>query len=133
MLYHRAMLSIRFALLCLCVLLVACGGGDDSGEGDENGDVQEDTALAEQPVVFGSEPVAFEVAPDGRLFFNLRQRGEIRWFDMAIEIDTSETALWKQRYRASATERDCSQRIRLHLRRNVLAIAAFIGNANNMA
>ena len=76
MVYYRAMLTVRIVLLCgFALLLMACGS-------EESGDSKEDEAPVGQPVVFGSEPVSFEFAPDGRLFFNLRQRGEIRWFDM---------------------------------------------------
>ncbi len=44
-----------------------------------------------QPIVLGPEPVAFDFTPDGRLFFNLRQRGEIRWVDLSTVEDASAT------------------------------------------
>lgn len=74
------MLTVRIALLCAtALLLMACGSGES---GESGASQEEDAGPVGQPVVFGSEPVAFEFAPDGRLFFNLRQRGEIRWFDL---------------------------------------------------
>ena len=86
MLYHRAMPAIRIMLLCAAILLlIACGSDEGVAniEGTETVQPQEEEAgPIGQAVVRGSEPVAFEFAPDGRLFFNLRQLGEIRWFDM---------------------------------------------------
>jgi glucose/arabinose dehydrogenase len=66
------MAKAGIAIVCVLALMVAaCGGGDS-----------DDEPPIGQPVLHGSEPVSFEFAPDGRLFFNLRQRGQIRWFDM---------------------------------------------------
>ena len=79
MVYHRAMPIIRVVLLCFSVLMLLACGSSESGESVAD---QEDAAPIGQPVVLGSEQVSFEFAPDGRLFFNLRQLGEIRWFDM---------------------------------------------------
>ena len=73
MVYNCAMLTVRIALLCgSALLLMGCGSG---------GSPEEEVPVG-QPVIHGSEPVSFEFAPDGRLFFILRQRGEIRWYDM---------------------------------------------------
>jgi glucose/arabinose dehydrogenase len=59
-------------------LFVACGGGDDEG----GGAAPTATLIVSQgrgePIVSASDPVAFAVAPDGRLFFTERTKGEIR-------------------------------------------------------
>lgn len=87
-------------LIALAVLFAACGGGGGDGDatpapddgngmppdGMADGEVEVLWDGSEQPVgqavVQGSEPAAFDFAPDGRLFFNLRQRGEVRWIDL---------------------------------------------------
>ena len=78
----------------LALVLAACGSG---GDGAPGGSTAGDTSTAEptargsptpegepagQPVILGPEPVAFDFTGDGRLFFNLRQLGEIRWIDL---------------------------------------------------
>ncbi len=42
-----------------------------------------------QQIVSAREPVAFDFTPDGRLFFTVRQQGEIRWVDLTTLEDPS--------------------------------------------
>lgn len=78
-------------LFGLALLLAACGGRGDSAPDAGDASPAAPTAgipptpeeePAGQPVILGPEPVAFDFTEDGRLFFNLRQLGEIRWIDL---------------------------------------------------
>lgn len=94
-------MSVKIApLLPLIVLLVACGGsGTSEPPADSTATTVSVTDVTQavpvgQLIVSGTEPIAFDFAPDGRLFFTLRFTG-IRWIDLTT---------WKPHERPTAGE-----------------------------
>lgn len=79
----RSRLPLLVGLGILVTLAMNCGGSSGPAELGVG---------TPQQIVLGPEPAAFDFTPDGRLFFTLRQAGEIRWVDLATVEDPSAAA-----------------------------------------